>query len=116
MGLSDVSLNTAADCMTATNLKWFSLHDGDPGATGANEVGTRVAAAWAPAGGSGDTTSGPHLFTGLDPNQPVTHFGTWSAATFGTWGGGSPLDGDQQANSAGEYTLLQAALDGGACP
>lgn len=117
MGLSNDALNVGADCIAADALQWMSLHDADPGPTGANEIAVaRVATAWAPAGGSGDTETGPHLFTGGPPNGDVTHFGFWSQAVGGTWGGGNPLTGDQQFNSIGEYTVLQVALDGGACP
>lgn len=119
MGLSDSALNDGANAITGA-AGWISLHDADPGATGANEIPgvARKATAWSPAGGSGDSSTGPHLFTGGTPNGPVTHFGLWSSGpgVGGVWKGGAPLIGDQQFNSAGEYTVLQAALDGGACP
>lgn len=97
MGLSNAALNQGADAIAA-GAGWISLHDGDPGAAGANEIPgvARKAAAWAPAGGSGDTTTGPHLFTGAPANQPVTHFGLWSSGPGigGTWKGGDVLTGD----------------------
>lgn len=117
MSLSNAALNVGANAIAGA-AAYISLHDGDPGATGANEIAgvARKAAAWSPAGGSGDTSTGPHLFTGGPASGSVTHFGLRSAATGGTWLGGGPLTGDHQFNSAGEYTVLQITLDGGACP
>lgn len=117
MPLTNPALNIAADCITA-QADFVSLHDGDPGSTGANEIVgvARVASAWSAAVGSGDSATGPHLFTGGGSNDPVTHFGLWTLAAGGVFVGGGALTGDQQFNSAGEYTVLQVALDGGACP
>ena len=119
MGLVNAALNVAADCITGS-AAWMSLHDADPGLTGANEIAgvARKATAWSPAGGSGDSTTGPHLFTGGPANGPVLYYGLWTTGpgVGGTFLGSALLVGDTQFNSAGEYTVLQAALDGGACP
>lgn len=117
MPLNNSGLNVGADAIIGV-MVYLSLHDGDPGTTGANEVPgvARKATAWSAASGSGDSTTGPHLFTGGGANDPVTHFGTWDQAVGGTFYGGDVLTGDQQFNAAGEYTVLQVALDGGVCP
>lgn len=86
-----------------------SLHDGDPGAAGANnEVTgggyTRATIAevdWTgPSSGAADLTA-PESFSGPS-EQAVTHFGLWDGATFL---GAEVVTGDGAFNAAGEYTL-----------
>lgn len=88
----------------------ISLHDGDPGDNGANEIdGTgndyeRAAVTSADFSGISEgefTLDEPIEFDG-PANGPCTHAGIWDGATFL---GGAPITGDQQFNAEGKYLL-----------
>lgn len=90
----------------------ISLHTGDPGANGANEVVggsySRVAgAAKFPAAAAGAVSNDAEIrFNGL-PACTVTHFGFWSPSAF-LWGGelATPrtvVGGDFAAFAVGEF-------------
>lgn len=85
-GLSGGAVNLLAD---------VSLHTATPGTNGANENAAtggyaRQACSWNAASGGSKTNSSALTFTTLG-TVPVTHFGTWSAATAGTYGMGGAL-------------------------
>lgn len=107
MPLNDAALVLAANAIQAA-ITHLSLHSADPGAGGANEVGTRVAAAGA-VDADGDITWSNVAFTGLTANQPVSHVGYWSASTGGTFYGSRALTGDTTASSSGGYTITSLA-------
>lgn len=103
MALTDATLVIAATAIR-DSITHLSLHSANPGTTGASQVGTRVASTGS-IDGDGDITWTNVAFTGLSANQAVTHVGYWSAATGGTYRGGSALTGDAAANAAGAYTV-----------
>lgn len=87
---------------TAPTGLYASLHTGDPGETGANEVtGNGYARVSIGIGSSNWTRSGGTVdndnaitFTGPTPSDwgTVTHFGLWDAASVGNFIGGGALD------------------------
>lgn len=112
MGNSVSFRNKAVDAVGLSGgADWFSLHTGDPGTTGANEV----------IGGTYARKSGPFpaSVSGLSTNAgtthdvpagtTVTHFGRWSLVTGGTFftGGVLPNGGDT-FGSAGTYTNINS--------
>ena len=109
--LTDATLNMMGTYLT-TIATHISLHSADPGGTGASAVGTRVAASWSVDADGDLTLSSAAPFTGLSPNQGVTHVGLWSASSGGTFRGGFPLSGDASANSAGEYNVTGLTING----
>lgn len=111
MPLTDGTLNLMGTYLT-TIATHISLHSADPGTTGANSVGTRVAASWSVDADGDLTLSSSAAFTGLTANQTVTHVGLWSASSGGTFRGGFSLSGDTSANSAGEYTVTGLTING----
>ena len=86
---------------------YFSLHTGDPGTTGANEViggsYARVLATYPSATNGTSTTAG--ATHNVPAGTTVTHFGRWSALSGGTFftGGVLPNGGDT-FGSGGTYT------------
>lgn len=92
---------------------YLSLHTGDPGKTGANEVVggsyARQPVTWNNASSGSSTATASHDFT-LLPAVTITHFGVWTALT-----GGSFIIGDATTNqvmSAGStYTLSTATVN-----
>ena len=101
---------------------WLSLHIGDPGATGANEVSTsgtgynRLQLTFGPAasGQIANTNTPSQTFTGAvgTTANPVDHFGFYDAATGGNFiEGGSVTTpkaygaGDTQTTAVGAYTI-----------
>lgn len=114
MPMNDAYLNVMATAgkAAATHL---SIHTATPDiTTGTNQsTAARVAAGWGTVA-AGDFSTATKNFTGGAPNGPATHVGYWSAATGGTFYGYDALTGDQTFNSAGEYTLTAAAINGAA--
>jgi hypothetical protein len=83
-----ISITAANQALVVTGWSFISLHTGDPGTTGANEVSggayVRVAVSWRTATG-GVRTNSNTLSINLPPSTTVTHFGVWSASTAGTY-------------------------------
>lgn len=105
------ALNALDASGTPVNVAAFvSLHTAPPGTTGANEYAgvTRLACAWN-AAAAGSKTNSTALTFSTSGTTPVTHFGTWSAATAGTYGIGGALSSTVTAASvtiaAGALTL-----------
>lgn len=77
----DAEFNSTAFSITGDPL--ISLHTGDPGITGANEVAggsyARDATAFAAAASKSVTNTAAAIFTNM-PAAVVTHVGVWSAA------------------------------------
>lgn len=89
-------LDTLANTSFAVATAYLSLHVGNPGITGANELTggsyARQLIAWSAASGGAKANSGALNFTGLpvvSAATPITHMGIWSAVTAGTfyWAG-----------------------------
>jgi hypothetical protein len=103
MAYSTVALNQALDGITVDRI---SLHNGDPGTTGANYIsaGGKLAATFNAAASGERLLNADVGFTGLTASASVTHFGVWLNAG-DVFKAGYPLTGDQTANAAGEYTV-----------
>lgn len=80
-----------------TQGRWISLHSGDPGTTGANELSTsggnptyaRKQTTWGtPAAG---VMAGTAQTFDIAAGRSVSYFGVWSAASGGSWITGGPL-------------------------
>lgn len=87
---------------------YVSLHTGDAGTNGANEVagGTyiRKSASWgSPAAGTVANTAA--VVINVPANTTIKVAGYWSAATNGTFYGSRALDADQTFGTAGTYTI-----------
>lgn len=106
--LNDTALVLGANAIMNA-ITHVQAHSAAPGVAGtANVVGSRVAATAAAVDADADITLTAN-FTGLNPNQPVTHVSYWSAANGGTCYGSTVLgDGDTSANAAGEFTASVA--------
>jgi hypothetical protein len=85
-----------------------SIHTADPGGTGASEVAggsyARQAITWAAASSASKTLTGTVTFQ-IPSGTTITHAGTWSASSGGTWRGGAALDSSQSFPTGGTYTL-----------
>jgi hypothetical protein len=87
-----------------------SLHTADPGITGANEVTggspayARKPITWAAASGGSKTLTGSVTFD-VPPSTTLTHLGTWSALSAGTFRGGGSLAATEVYGAQGTYTL-----------
>ena len=95
----------------SAKLLFLSLHTATPGATGANEA-TGGAPAYARKATVVTATSGTGTSTQVTFDIPAgtyTHFGTWSAATAGTFYGGNPLSATVTAGGQMQ-TLLTITL------
>jgi len=89
-------LDTLANTSFAVATAYLSLHNGNPGITGANELTggsyARQLISWSAASGGSKANSGALNFTGLPAvpsSAPITHMGIWSASSAGTfyWAG-----------------------------
>lgn len=94
-----------------------ALHVGDPGTTGANENANagsyaRQACSWNAASGGAKTNSSALTFSTAG-SVAVTHFGTWSSATYGA--GNYAIGGVLAASvTAASITVAAGALSIGA--
>jgi hypothetical protein len=93
-----------------------SLHTADPSTTGASEVTggspayARKAIAWAASSSASKTLSATVTFD-VPAGTTVTHCGTWSALSGGTFRGGGALSGSEVFGAQGNYVLnLTATL------
>jgi hypothetical protein len=92
-----------------------SLHTGNPGATGANEVtgGTpayaRKAVTWAaPSAGAMALSNSPTF--DVPANTTITHVGIWSAASGGTFYGFGSI-AEETFASQGTYQVTSGSAD-----
>lgn len=94
---------------------YFSLHDADPGDTGANELSggspayARQAGAWDDPAGTELVQDGEVVFD-VPPDSDVEYWGAWSAASGGTFYGSGPLDEPESYNGQGQFRLAGARL------
>ena len=100
--------NKAVDAVALNGgANWFSIHTGDPGTNGANELTggdyVRVQSVY-PAAVSG-AASIPGATSSIPSGSVITHWGRWTSQTGGTFftGGALPNGGDT-FGSAGTYT------------
>jgi hypothetical protein len=98
-----------------------SLHDGDPGKTGASELSTFgreeiTSAQWAAFAADASTggrrkESDVELSYGNAPSsEDITHFGFWTAATEGTFLGGAELVTPQSVTQGNEVKFNSGDL------
>ena len=93
---------------------WLSIHDGDPGETGANEISggsyARQSLTFnASSGGLVDNVA-QEDFVDM-PAVTITHIGVWSAATAGTFIAGGALDLTKVIGSGDTVRLAAGDLD-----
>jgi hypothetical protein len=113
MAYSPYFKNTALDAVI-TGV-FASLHTGDPGTTGANEVSggspayARKAISFA-AASSGSKASSSSPVLDVPAATTVTHVGYWDASTSGHFLAGSDVT-DETFAAQGTYTVNSATLD-----
>jgi hypothetical protein len=104
LNLLGVELDSLIDAM--------SLHNGDPGTTGANEISgggyTRETPTYSVDGDGDLTLDATVAFVGT-ASQAVTHAGLWGGGTFR---GGFALAGDAAFSTGGEYNVTAGTLTG----
>lgn len=110
---STTAANQALDSLTggATNVAaYVSLHTASPSTTGANETSggsyARQSCSWNAASSSSKTNSSSLTFS-TGGVTAITHFGTFSASTSGTYGIGGALTASVTAAS---ITVAAGAL------
>jgi hypothetical protein len=107
MGLTTTTRNSMLTGLSVT-ATYVSLHTGDPGSTGANEVAggsyVRKPVAWSTPS-SGAMTAATALTLQVPASTTITHFGVWDSASGGEFKGGAPLDTAQTYVVAGGYSF-----------
>jgi hypothetical protein len=103
-----------ATTLTGIATPYISLHTGDPGLTGANEVTggsyARQAASFAAGGSKASETDTLEEFTGM-PACTVTHIGIWDAASGGNFLWGGTNSGTQGVAAGNTFRIASGALD-----
>jgi len=114
MGYSTLAKNAMLDALGAL-VQFVSLHDGDPGDNGANEISggspayARKGITWNPAaGGNKDSSNQPVL--DVPAGKTVAYIGFWSALSGGVFYGAADVV-DEVFAAQGTYTLTDADLD-----
>jgi hypothetical protein len=97
---------------TINLLAYVQLHSASPSTTGVNELPStsRQACSWNAASGGTKTNSSSLTFT-TPGTTAATHFGTWSAASAGSYGIGGALTSPV---TAATITVAAGALSLGA--
>lgn len=101
--------NTLANDMLvrASSLAlWLSLHNGDPGSTGASEITppARRLAGWAaPTSGKLALTAAVHC--AVPAGSSIGFYGMWNNGSGGTFMGGSSLSAVEIFAAPGTYTI-----------
>lgn len=113
MGFTAASRDVMLDTLD-TLAPYASLHTADPGTTGASEVTggspayARKAITWAAAAAGSKTLTGTATFD-VPGGTTITHGGTWSAVSAGTFRGGGALSVSETFGAQGTYTLTLTA-------
>lgn len=114
MGYSPDGKNAMLNALAGLAV-FVSLHEGDPGDNGANEISggspayARKGITWNPAAtGSLDSSNAPVLDVGA--GKTVLYVGFWSAESGGTFYGAA-LVTEEVFGAQGTYTLTDADLD-----
>jgi len=114
MGYSPDGKNAMLDALAGLAV-FVSLHEGDPGDNGANEISggapayIRKGITWNPAaGGSLDSSNQPVL--DVPAGKTVLYVGFWSAESGGVFYGAA-LVTEEVFGAQGTYTLTDADLD-----
>lgn len=114
MGYSPDGKNAMLNALAGLAV-FVSLHEGDPGDNGTNEISggapayIRKAITWNPAAaGSLDSSSQPVL--DVPSGKTVSYVGFWSAESGGVFYGSADVV-DELFGAQGTYTLTDADLD-----
>lgn len=120
MSISDYLENELLDAVfnsgafSVTGDPYVSLHDGDPGETGANEITggsyARQQAAFGAAASGAVANSADIEFTDM-PALTVTHVGVWDAATVGNFLWGGALTASKVVNGGDMFRIAAGDLD-----
>lgn len=111
MPLNDTAKNLMLNALAGVAV-YASLHNGDPGAGGANEISggspayARKAITWNSAATHNLDSSNQPVFD-VPAGTTVMYVGYWSAVTAGTFYGSMPLTNEAYAGQ-GTYTLTDA--------
>lgn len=109
--LDHVLRNTA---YTSPTTVYLSLHDADPGLTGADEITggsyARQACAFDAASSKATQNAAAESFTGM-PAVTVTHVGIWDASTAGNFLWGGALAASKTTNSGDTFTFADSDVD-----
>lgn len=114
MALAVAGRNDAANGI-AGGIAFMSLHTGDPGPNGINEVagGTpayaRKAVAWGAASNGVVAITNQPVFD-VPGQTTIGYFGLWTAATGGTYKGGGALSATETFGAQGTYTVTSATI------
>lgn len=104
MAVNSAALKVMGDAFAAA-FPFMSLHtSGGIASSGSESSAPRKAAGWV-VGADGKITASSVPFTGGAASGPCVRVGYWSAASGGTYGGGTLLAGDQSFNAAGEFLV-----------
>ena len=99
---ANAALNGLAGAGNTNVVPYVSLHSASPGTTGASEMSgggyARQACSWN-AAASGSMTNSSALTFATSGGTAVTHIGTWSAASAGTYAVGLALASSVMAAS-----------------
>src|SRR5690242_1246985 len=112
MSFTSVVLDGMLDELDAS-ITHASIHTADPGATGADEVSggsyQRQPIVWQDATGGTKTITGTLNFQ-IPAGTTITHVGTWSAVSGGTFRGGGLLAEPATYVVSGAYVLVLSAV------
>ena len=106
--------NAVLDSILQGGTNYISLHDGDPGITGADEIAGGSYARKPTTNVQWDAASGAQSETNIDlvwtdlPAVTITHIGLWSAVSAGTFKIGGEL-ASPVVISAGQGFIIPAA-------
>src|SRR5699024_9557538 len=106
----EAALNAAADGI-ASAATHASLHSGDPGASGTNELSggspayARQAVGWDAASNGERQLDADYTFN-IPGGATVAYVGYWTDATGGAFLGSFPLTAEGPYGAQGEYVLL----------
>lgn len=118
MGFTDAVKNAMLDLLDESDgtvdITHISLHTGDPGTTGADEVTggsyARVAVTLG-AASSGTKSNTNALAFNVPAGTTITHVGAWDASSSGTFRAGGALSASQEFATGGTYTIAAGELD-----
>lgn len=95
------------EALNGIQIDGVQLHSGNPGPAGDQNVisGTMKSCSFASASNGERYLASAVNWTGLQPNQTITHVTFWKLGSPNVLKAYGALQGDTQANSQGEFTL-----------
>lgn len=96
-----------SEMLNGIDIDRVQLHSGNPGSDGSQNVipGTMKACSFATASNNERYLAADVEWTGLSPNQQITHVTFWKSGSPNILKAYGALQGDTQANSQGEFRL-----------